>query len=112
MKKKGKDWLAFLCLFLLVSFFAHAQTTEIQGKVTSPEGEPLPGVGVILSSPNLIGGDQSRITDSEGKFRFVALLPGTYSVEAKLQGFTPQKHSDLRLSQGKTLTVDFALEIA
>jgi len=111
MKKRGKDLLAFVCLFLLISFFAHAQTTEIQGKVTSPEGEPLPGVGVILSSPNLIGGDQSRITDSEGKFRFVALLPGTYSVEAKLQGFTPQKHSDLRLSQGKTLTVDFALEI-
>jgi len=111
MKKKGKYFLAFLCLFLLISFFAHAQTTEIRGKVKSPEGEALPGVEVILSSPNLIGGNQSRITDAEGEFRFVALLPGTYTVEAKLQGFTPQMQSDLRLSTGKTLTVEFVLEI-
>jgi len=111
MNKKGKGILVFLCLFLLVSFFAHAQTTEIRGKVTSPEGEALPGVEVTLTSPNLIGGDQSRITDAEGKFRFVALLPGTYAVEAKLEGFTPQKRPDLRLSSGKTLTADVVLEI-
>lgn len=112
MNKKSKDFLAFLCFFLLISFFAHAQTTGgIRGKVTSSEGEPLPGVEVMLSSPSLIGGNQIKVTDVEGKFRFVALLPGTYTVEAKLQGFTPQKLSDLRLSQGKTLTVDLALEI-
>ena len=100
-----------LDLFLLICFFAHAQSTEIRGKVISPENEALPGVEVTLSSPNLIGGNQSRITDTEGKFRFFALLPGVYTVEAKLQGFVPQIQSDLRLSAGKTLTVEFVLEI-
>ncbi len=109
--KKKKNLLAFLCCFLLICFFAHAQSTEIRGKVISPENEALPGVEVTLSSPNLIGGNQSRITDTEGKFRFVALLPGVYTVEAKLQGFVPQIQSDLRLSAGKTLTVEFVLEI-
>ncbi|NOR15342.1 MAG: hypothetical protein GQ544_06535, partial [Candidatus Aminicenantes bacterium] len=111
MKKNGKNVLAFLCFILLLSFFAQAQTTEIIGKVTSTEGEPLPGAEVTVTSPNLIGGAQSKITDANGKFRFVALLPGTYAAEAKLQGFTPQQRSDLRLSAGKTLTVNFSLEI-
>lgn len=109
MKKQGL--LVFFCLFLLASFIAYAQTTEIIGKVTSTGGEALPGAEVMLTSPNLIGGSQSRITDTEGKFRFVALLSGTYEVEAKLTGFTPQKRSDIRLSQGKRLTVDMVLEV-
>jgi hypothetical protein len=111
MKKKEKGFLVFLCLFLLLGFLAHAQTTEIRGKITSPEGEVLPGVEVILSSPNLIGGNQVKLTDAEGKYRFFALLPGIYAVEAKLQGFVPQRQADLRLSAGRTLTADFVLEI-
>lgn len=109
MKKQGL--LAFFCLFLLANFVAYAQTTEIIGKITSTGGEALPGAEVTLTSPNLIGGSQSRITDTEGKYRFVALLTGTYEVEAKLTGFTPQKRSDIRLSQGKRLTVDMVLEV-
>ncbi len=109
MKKQGI--LAFFCFFLATSFMAQAQTTEIVGKVKSTEGEALPGAEVTLTSPNLIGGTQSRIADTEGKYRFVALLSGTYEVEAKLTGFSPQKHSDIRLSQGRTLTVDLILEV-
>ncbi|GAG56138.1 unnamed protein product, partial [marine sediment metagenome] len=59
----------------------------------------------------LIGGDRVKITDAEGKYRFVALQVGTYTLNVKLSGFTPQMQSDLRLSIGRTLTVDFTLEI-
>ena len=108
---KKQSLMAFLCLFLLASFVAFAQTTDIIGKVTATGGEALPGAEVTLTSPNLIGGSQSRITDTAGKFRFVALVRGTYEVEAKLTGFTPQKRSYIRLSQGQTLTVDMVLEV-
>jgi len=111
MKKRAMEILTFFCLFLVLCFLAHAQMTEIRGKVTSTEGIALPGVEVTVASPALIGGPQSMITNAEGKFRFVALLPGTYEIEAKLQGFTPQKRPDLRLGVGKTLTVDFVLEV-
>jgi hypothetical protein len=109
VKKQGL--LVFFCFFLLFNFFAHAQTTDIIGKIASTEGEALPGAEVTLSSPNLIGGNQVKVSDTEGKFRFVALLPGTYAVEAKLPGFTPKRQSDLRLSAGRTLTVNFVLEV-
>ena len=111
MKKKGRSFLAFLCAFLLISFLAQAQTLKIEGKVLSSDGEALPGAEVILTSPNLIGGDRVKITDAEGKYRFVALQVGTYTLNVKLSGFTPQMQSDLRLSIGRTLTVDFTLEI-
>jgi len=108
------DFLIFICLLALVSAPLYSQSSvygAIQGKVTSPEGEPLPGVEVTVSSPKLIGGPQSVITDAAGKFRFAALSPGTYAIEAKIQGFTPQKRVDLRLMVQATLTVDFILEV-
>jgi len=108
------DFLIFVCLLALVCTPVYSQSSvygAIQGKVTSPEGEPLPGVEVTVSSPKLIGGPQSVVTDSAGKFRFVALPPGTYAIEAKLQGFSPQKKVDLRLMVQATLTADFILEV-
>jgi len=108
------DFLIFVCLLALFCLPAYSQSPVygvIQGKVATPEGEPLPGVEVTISSPKLIGGPQSAITYAEGKYRFVALPPGTYTAEAKLQGFTPQKRVDLRLIVGATLTVDFTLKV-
>jgi len=110
----AKDFLIFACFLSLICSPVYSQSSvygAIQGKVTTPEGEPLPGVEVTISSPKLIGGPQSVITDSDGKFRFVALPPGTYIAEAKLQGFNPQERGDLRLIVQATLTVDFKLEV-
>ncbi len=114
MKKMSNNLLAFLCCFLLICFFAQAQsqgTGAIVGKVTSPDGEILPGVEIKLSSPDLIGGDKATISNNNGRYRFVALPRGVYSVEARLQGFTPQKTEDIRLSVQMTLKVDFVLEV-
>lgn len=108
------DFLIFACLLTLVCSLSYSQSAVygvIQGKVMTPEGEPLPGVEVTISSPKLIGGPQSTITNAEGKYRFAALPPGIYTAEAKLQGFIPQKRGDLRLIVQATLTVDFRLEV-
>lgn len=114
MVKKLKLLFLFFTALAIVSIPLLSQSQgngAIQGKVTTPEGEALPGVEVSVTSPNLIGGIQSAITNANGRFRFVALPPGTYVVEAKIMGFNPQKRSDIRLSVAVTLTVDFALEV-
>jgi hypothetical protein len=108
------DFLILVTVLVLVGTPAYSQSAvygAVQGKVTTPEGEPLPGVEVTISSPRLIGGAQSVITGGNGRYRFVALPPGTYICEAKLQGFNPQKRGDLRLIVQATLTVDFMLEV-
>jgi hypothetical protein len=115
MKTKVKGFLVFISLLIFICFPVYSQSRDtgaIEGKVTGHEGDVLPGVGVTISSPNYIGGSQNTITNEYGRFRFVGLPPGTYSVEAKLEGFKPQKTEDLRVSVGMTLTVDFKLEVS
>jgi len=113
--KKSILILALLLYSLLgFSILASAQSQSlgtVEGIVTTPEGEALPGAEVRISSPSLIAGAQSMVTNAKGRYRFAALPPGVYMVEAKLEGFTPQSRKDLRISVGTTLRVDFALQV-
>ncbi len=112
MKLKGAIVLTLaIGLLLSMSYSQSKVTSALEGKVVDDEGTFLPGVEIKLSSPDMIGGTQSKITDSEGKYRFVGLQPGTYSIEASLQGFTPQRREGIRLFVGQTLIVDFVLKI-
>ncbi|OQX54453.1 MAG: hypothetical protein B5M54_05030, partial [Candidatus Aminicenantes bacterium 4484_214] len=104
-------FIVSLCLLFSFTFSQTRETGALAGKVTTPDGEPLPGVEVTISSPSLIGGPRSTITNQDGRFRFPALPHGTYSIEAKLQGFVPQKIENIRLSVGETLTIDLVLRV-
>ncbi len=103
--------LLSLAIFHLPIYSQSRENGAIQGRVTTDTGEFLPGVEVKLSSPNLIGGDQFVISSESGKFRFVALPPGTYSVTATLEGFTPARQDNVRLHAAMTLQVTLVLEV-
>jgi hypothetical protein len=114
MKRLGKISLVSISLLIFLCSLTFSQSLEtgaINGNVTTPEGEPLPGVEVTISSPTLIGGNQSLITNQYGRFRFPALPVGRYEAEARLEGFTPQKHVDIRISAQSTLTLTFVLTV-
>jgi len=83
--------VAILALVLQMSLAALAGTTgNITGKITDSNGDPLPGVTVLMTSPNLIG-SRSAVTDAGGKFRSVFLPPGQYVVTTTFTGFRTQK---------------------
>ena len=104
--------VGLVVLFLAgVSYSQSGETGAIEGKITDAEFNVIPGAEVLLSSPNMIGGDRSKITDEYGKFRFIGLQPGTYAVEVSLPGFAREKREAIRLFAGRTLTVDFVLKI-
>ncbi len=106
--------LAALCVFGLVSGMSYAQsgtTGSIEGKVIDEEGNPLPGAQIKLSSPDLIGGAQSKAATAEGRFRFVALPRGVYILEASIAGFMTAKRGDIQIFVGQTITVDLVLRI-
>ena len=95
--------------------FAHGQSKDtgaIEGNVVDAEGASLPGVEVKLSSPDMLGGTQIKTTEGQGKFRFVGLMPGVYTIEASLSGFVSAKQGDIRLHMGQTLTITLGLKIA
>jgi hypothetical protein len=115
MQRLAKVTLLSFFLFVFFGSLLFPQSKEtgaIQGTVRTPEGEPLPGADITISSPSLIGGPKSVITNAEGRFRFPALPIGTYEAEAKLQGFAPEKKVDIRLSVQMTLTIEFVLKVS
>ena len=77
-----------VCMTLVLgAHMAYAQTTgSITGTVTDDSGAVLPGVTITLSGERLIGGSQTRISDTNGTYRFDRLVPGTYGVKMELQG--------------------------
>src|SRR5262245_3694873 len=64
-------------------------TAALDGRVVDESGATLPGVTVEIASPSQIGGARTATTDERGAFRFAEIAPGTYSVDAKLEGFQP-----------------------
>jgi len=92
------------------ALFAQAQTTSaLTGTVTDSSGAVVPGATVSITSPSLIGGAHSSVTDSAGVYRFPSLQPGTYELTAELAGLRKVTRSNIRLPLGATITVDVAM---
>src|SRR5437660_7025631 len=89
---------------LLLPVAAFAQSS-ITGVVRDASGGVLPGVTVEASSPALIEGSRSAVTDANGLYRVVDLRPGPYSVTFSLQGFTTLKREGIQLPAEFTATV-------
>jgi hypothetical protein len=89
-----------------------AQTGELQGYIVDDSGLPIPGVRVILTSPQQIGGEQVQLSDADGRFRFARLTPGVYTVvlsNAKYRGFTEE---NIQVGIDATVIRDYLLEPA
>lgn len=88
--------------------YAQTQTGTVVGKVTDQQGGVLPGVAMTLTGPR---GSQTVTSDAEGNYRFVGLQPATYVLKSELSGFLPQERTEVLVSMGKTLTIDFSLKV-
>jgi hypothetical protein len=102
------------CFLLLSAGPASAQRVEgaIVGKVADAQGLALPGVTITVSSPSRIGGGQTATTAADGTYRVTNLPPGTYLVLAEMSGFASVKREGIVLDAGRTIAVDFDLQIS
>lgn len=83
-------------------------TARLTGRVTS-EGEPLPGVTVTVTSPNLQG-ERSSITSENGDYLFPSLPPGEYDVRFELSGLEPV-HNRIRLGAAQSAVLDSEMKL-
>jgi hypothetical protein len=103
-------------LILLVLVFcgtvasAVAQSA-IAGLVKDTSGGVLPGVAVEASSPALIEGARTAVSDSNGQYKIVDLRPGEYTVTFTLQGFRTVKREGITLPAAFTATVNADLSV-
>ncbi len=90
-------WLAALSVLAIATLpvTAQVQTGSILVRVADAQGGAIPGVAVTLSSPVLVAGTMTGVTDTGGVNRFPSLVPGTYSVKVELAGIPdrrPRRH--------------------
>jgi len=106
--------LLFFALFAAMLFAAgvSAQTTgTIDGTIVDENMAPLPGVTVEATSPTLQG-SKVAVSDKGGKFHFVFMPPGVYSIKCTLQGFPPVEQSNITVELGRAVTLNVQMRSA
>lgn len=81
---------------------------QIAGTVVDKStGRPLSGVDLTVAGTTF-----TSKSDLNGRYRFAALAPGSYSLVARLIGFRPVRQDSVRVASGQTTTINIALESA
>jgi hypothetical protein len=98
--------LAFLLVLTATPALAQSASGRLYGKVTH-DGEPLPGVQVVISSPALQG-EKGTFTGTGGDYVFQFLPPGTYTIVFKLEGYSTTR-TEVKVPAAQVKQFDAAL---
>jgi hypothetical protein len=88
-----------------------AQTTgQIEGIVRDPSGLPVPGVALSIVETRT---DARRPlqTDQRGWYLAPNLVPGAYEIAASHPGFRSEVRRGVTLSAGRSVRIDFLLQL-
>lgn len=112
VRKKGFTGFTAIMLTLVaapVVLVAQSTTTSaITGMIRDPEGRPISGAVVRVTSPSMISSEKSTTTGENGRYRFHMLPPGRYQISVEAKGFPVRRASEIA-ELGKTTTADFKL---
>src|SRR6516162_6338235 len=101
-----------LALFAIPAFPQSAVTGNIAGRAQDSSGAVFPGVEVTITSPSMIGGARTEVTDETGSYRFTLLPAGVYSVKFALNGFKTKTLTDVEVTPNATMTINGSMEVA
>src|SRR5262245_20729068 len=97
-------------LLLTTPLYAQQGTTELRGHVVDAQGAVLPGVTVVVRN-QATGMFRETVSGTDGSYIASGLTPGTYEINAELQGFKKFNRKDVSLEAGKTATVEVKMEV-
>ncbi len=101
--------LLALGVILLIATPADAQSREagaIVLRVLDPSGGPVAGARIVLGGAL---GSHSGQTNASGTIRFPSLDPGVHEATVSRDGWRTVSREGLRVSAGRTLTIEIAL---
>ena len=111
MRALGAGLVLVLALLAWVPAFAQSTTGTITGRAQDSSGGLLPGVTVSITSPSMIGGARTAVTDALGSFRFGQLPPGVYTVVFDLTSFRKLTIESITVNANATATVNAPLQL-
>ena len=101
---------AVALVFVAVAAGQGETTSAIAGQVSDQSGAALPAARVVAVN------DETALartvqTDGSGRFTFLQLKPGSYTIEVTASGFETQKKASVAAALGQTQVVNFVLKV-
>ncbi|MCB2211741.1 TonB-dependent receptor [bacterium] len=97
--------LATLLLLVMLAGVVQAAPGKIVGTVVGTESsEPLIGVNIIID-----GTRHGAATDLDGRYVILNVPPGTYEIKASIIGYRPVSVREVRVTEGRTTTIDIEM---
>jgi streptogramin lyase len=101
--------LVLIVLTALPAGASRAEATNLAGTVTDPHGRPLPGIFVSARNGES-GVTRTAVTDAEGAYRMLQILPGSTTLIAHQVGFRDARLEDQVLA-GSDMVFDFTVRV-
>ncbi|HUP38856.1 MAG TPA: TonB-dependent receptor [Vicinamibacterales bacterium] len=84
----------------------------ITGTATDSSGGVLPGVTItVTATAGGLGSGQTTVTNEQGTYNFVRLVPGIYIIKGELAGFRPAELRNIQVNSDQVARADVKLEI-
>ena len=110
-----KSLILGAALLLVVSSvtpgFAQSTSAAVSGTIDDGTGALIPGVTVTATN-NATGVVTTVLSNEAGAYNFASLLPGTYSVSARLPGFQTATFTNVQLGNRDQVRLNFTLKVA
>ncbi len=102
---------AILVMIAPMGWTQSVTTGTVSGTVFLPDGTVTAGATVVLEGPALVSGQRTMVSGDGGKFMFLSVPPGTYTVATSLAGFNTDKVENVAVNAGSAvnLTIDLAM---
>ncbi len=111
LQTRSNLWLPIAAVTLLsMPLLGQSFYGSIVGTVNDPTGAEVPQASVTLTNSGTSERRASQ-TDSQGSFRFVNLIPGTYKLEVEHSGFRRHSVDNVIVAVEATLRVDVGLQV-
>jgi hypothetical protein len=104
--------LSLLASFFVLTMdgFSQVSTASLNGVVRDPSGAAIPNATLKLHNADT-NVDRTTLSNHDGVYAIVSILPGSYTLEASASGFGAQQVAAFTLTVGQTATFDFALQV-
>jgi hypothetical protein len=110
----GDEMKRFLLTLLVLALAAPGlwaqATTQVSGVVSDPSGAVIPNATVELENV-ATGLKRTMTTDTNGAYAFLQVIPGTYRITARANGFRTATVNNVQLLVNTPSTVNIKLEV-
>lgn len=106
----GVAWIGACLALAAGTARAQLSSAAVNGTVRDSTGDVIEGARIDLRETST-GAERTTVSNSDGNYSFIAVAPGSYTLEISKQGFSTARQSTFVLYVNQTATFNFTLAV-